>query len=119
MRAIDADKVKIIYRGGFHDDYVVDYNSFINAPTIDIPTWIPCEERLPSERECPMDCIVTRKSKFIGNYVDMAVCESDGTWTHENWDAIVIDGEPKLINTKDDSIIAWMPLLQPYREDGE
>ena len=35
MRLIDADAVDIEYRGGFHDDYVVNYNSFINAPTID------------------------------------------------------------------------------------
>ena len=36
MRLIDADEVDIEYRGGFHDDYVVNYNSFMNAPTIDI-----------------------------------------------------------------------------------
>lgn len=36
MRIIDADTVKLIYRGGFHDDYVIDYNSFFNAPTLEV-----------------------------------------------------------------------------------
>ena len=34
MRIIDADKVEVRYRGGFHDDFVVEYDSFMNAPTI-------------------------------------------------------------------------------------
>lgn len=86
--------------------------------------WIPCSERLPSKEDCPMDCLVTRKSNFIGNYVDMAVAEANGTWTHEDWDAIVLGDvesgrKTGLISTRDDGIIAWMPLPKPYREDGE
>ena len=83
--------------------------------------WIPVTEALPKEEDCPMDCLVTRKSKFIGNYTDMAVCEKNGTWTHEDWDAIVLgdvkDGKSTgLISTRDDNIIAWMPLPEPYKE---
>ena len=86
--------------------------------------WIPCSERLPDAEDCPMDCIVTRKNEFIGNFVDMAVAEADGTWTHEDWDAIVLGDvesgrKTGLISTHDNEIIAWMPLIQPYREDGE
>lgn len=86
--------------------------------------WIPCSERLPSEEDCPMDCMVTRRSKFIGNYVDMAVAEKNGTWTHEDWKAIsygdVESGRKTgLISTRDDEIIAWIPLPKPYREDRE
>ena len=82
--------------------------------------WIPCSERLPEAEDCPMDCLVTRKSKYIGNYTDMAVCEKNGMWTHEDWDAIVLgdveDGKSTgLISTRDDDIIAWMPLPEPYR----
>ena len=44
MRLIDADAVDIEYRGGFHDDYVVNYNSFINAPTIDAVEVVRCEK---------------------------------------------------------------------------
>ena len=84
--------------------------------------WIPCSERLPEAEDCPMDCLVTRKSKYIGNYTDMAVCEKNGMWTHEDWDAIVLgdveDGKSTgLISTRDDDIIAWMPLPEPYREE--
>ena len=86
--------------------------------------WTPCSDGLPSAEDCPMDCIVTRKNEFIGNFVDMAVCERDGTWTHEDWKAIsygdVESGRKTgLISTRDNEIIAWMPLIQPYREDGE
>lgn len=89
----------------------------------DLPSaqqWIPCSERLPEAEDCPMDCLVTRKSKYIGNYTDMAVCEKNGMWTHEDWDAIVLgdvkDGKSTgLISTLDDDIIAWMPLPEPYK----
>ena len=86
--------------------------------------WIPCSERLPEAEDCPMDCLVTRKSKYIGNYTDMAVCEKNEMWTHEDWDAIVLgdvkDGKSTgLISTRDDDIIAWMPLPEPYKERRE
>jgi hypothetical protein len=81
--------------------------------------WIPCSERLPDAEDCPMDCMVTRRSKYVGNYTDMAVAEADGTWTHENWKAITIKGKATCISTRDADIIAWMPLPEPYREDGE
>ena len=77
--------------------------------------WIPCSERLPKEEDCPMDCMVTRRSKLIGNYVDMAVAEADGTWTHEDWKAITIKGEATCISTRDADIVAWMPLPTPYK----
>ena len=81
--------------------------------------WIPCSERLPNAEDCPMDCMVTRQSKYVGNYTDMAVAEADGTWTHEDWKAITIKGKARCISTRDADIIAWMPLPEPYREDGE
>ena len=77
--------------------------------------WIPCSERLPDAEDCPMDCMVTRRSKYIGNYVDIAVAEKNGTWTHEDWNAIVIDGKATCISTRDADIIAWMPLPKPYK----
>lgn len=49
MRLIDADAVDIEYRGGFHDDYVVNYNSFINAPTIDAVSVVRCKDCIWSE----------------------------------------------------------------------
>jgi hypothetical protein len=82
--------------------------------------WIPVSDRLPEKEDCPMDCLVTRKSKTIGNYTDMAVAESDGTWTHEDWEAIVLGDNVSgkktgLLNTRGDEIVAWMPLPEPWK----
>ena len=89
-----------------------------DTPTVSaeaVHGWIPCSERLPSAEDCPMDCMVTRRSKYVGNYTDMAVAEADGTWTHEDWKAIAIKGEATCISTRDADIIAWMPLPKPYK----
>ena len=94
-----------------------EYEEMIKALEREICDWIPVSERLPSAEDCPMDCMVTRKSKFVGNYVDMAVAEANGTWTHEDWKAITIDGKATCISTRDADIIAWMPLPEPYREE--
>ena len=88
------------------------------APTI-YAGWIPCSERLPSAEDCPMDCMVTRQSKYVGYYTDIAVAEADGTWTHEDWKAIAIKGRATCISTKDADIIAWMPLPKPYEKGAE
>lgn len=113
-----------------HEEYNKAWNDGVKAywnGLKELPSeleWIPCSERLPSEEDCPMDCMVTRRGKFMGNYVDMAVAESNGTWTHEDWKAIVLgDAESGrktgLISTRDDEIIAWMPLPEPYKEQTE
>lgn len=91
----------------------------IEALSAEMTEWIPVSERLPDAEDCPMDCMVTRRSKYIGNYVDMAVAEKNGTWTHEDWNAIVIDGKAKCISTRDADIIAWMPLPEPYKGGGD
>ena len=91
-----------------------------NCPEIP-DSWIPVTERMPESADCPMDCLVTRKSKTIGNYTDMAVAEKGGTWTHEDWEAIVLGDNVSgkktgLLNTRGDEIVAWMPLPEPYME---
>ena len=110
----------------FVDQYgdSIDADPYFNAVETAIESlnetrWIPCGERLPSAEDCPMDCLVTRRSKYVGNYTDMAVAEADGTWTHEDWKAITINGDATCISTRDADIIAWMPLPEPYRKDGE
>lgn len=88
------------------------------------PKWIPVSERMPESADCPMDCLVTRKSKTIGNYTDMAVAESDGTWTHEDWEAIVLGDnvygkKTGLLNTRGDEIVAWMPQVEPWEGEND
>jgi len=86
--------------------------------------WVPVSEKMPESDDCPMDCLVTRKSKTIGNYTDMAVAEKDGTWTHEDWKAItfgdrVLGKKAGLISTRDDDIVAWMPLPEPWKGETD
>ena len=89
-----------------------------------VPTWIPVSKEMPKKEDCPMDCLVTRKSKTIGNYTDMAVAESDGTWTHEDWEAIVLGDNASgkktgLLNTRGDEIVAWMPQVEPWEGEAD
>lgn len=85
------------------------------APTIDIPQWIPCSERLPSDSG---EYLVT-----VG--------------THDAFVDVLYYGKPLMPNRKvkgkcfykaddewgdivDDDVIAWMPLPKPYGErEGE
>ena len=55
--------------------------------------WIPCSERLPKP---PMFCLVTTGGRH-GDVIDIALYMSDG------WH-------------KASTVIAWMPLPEPYRE---
>ena len=125
MRLIDADAVIDLWER--YRPYIAVKASEYDTELKSLPSaqpeqrWIPCSERLPDADDCPIDCMVTRKSKFIGNYVDMAVGERNGTWTHEDWDAIVLGDvesgkKTGLISTRDDNIIAWMPLPEPWKE---
>lgn len=118
-RLIDADKVIERINGTGYAEQIKSNLRFMVDMQPTIGGWIPCSERLPSAEDCPMDCMVTRRSKYVGNYTDMAVAEADGTWTHEDWKAITIDGKAMCISTKDADIIAWMPLPEPYQEGGE
>ena len=94
-----------------------------NLPEIP-DSWVPVSEKMPESADCPMDCLVTRKSKTIGNYTDMAVAEKGGTWTHEDWEAIVLGDNVSgkktgLLNTRGDEIVAWMPLPEPWKGEAE
>ena len=120
---IRKDTVIVRNDGGYFGTILSEVTGELPSAQAD-PPWIPCSERLPEAEDCPMDCLVTRKSKYIGNYTDMAVCEKNGMWTHEDWDAIVLgdvkDGKSTgLISTRDDDIIAWMPLPEPYKAGSE
>jgi hypothetical protein len=72
--------------------------------------WIPCSERLPSERELVLIS--------DNNYVYPAVFHPNGVydgktvWSEYYW----TDLETGIIQNQPD---AWMPLPKPYREDGK
>ena len=64
--------------------------------------WIPCSERLPEDGRC----LVTRYD-FVTNtcFLDILWYEK-GVW----WNRLY---------TGDFSVIAWMPLPEPYKEDED
>ena len=123
MRAIDADVVA----SGIHQAYMAMqtklakekpeltisaarfavsllfrdiYDFIVKQPTIEIPTWIPCEERLPSIGEKVL--VSTNKTCFI--QVFKGVYSEPTIW---HWEHRSIK-----------KIIAWMPLPQPYRGEN-
>lgn len=110
MRAIDADAVVELFEP-FADAltdtevlsaYIETLQLISNAPTIDIPTWIPCSERLP-ERQ--------------GYYI--CTCK-DGTGCKRTTPVKWSNGWQLTGARAYWLVIAWMPLPQPFGErEGE
>lgn len=85
----------------FEDTLVSVFDAIDAQPTIEVPKWIPCSERLPSEN------------------VEVLVCDKDGTmevcdreyfdrgrgilWTDKNGEECWLD------------VVAWMPLPEPWK----
>lgn len=97
MRMIDADALyetlcHIWDRSDSEKFEQAVFESIANAPTVEVPTWISCSDRLPEED---------------GYYL---VSEDDGNIEVEWYD-----------NTGWGycGVIAWMPLPQPYRAESE
>ena len=83
------------------------------APSIDIPQWTPCSERLPSE--CDEFLITWTASVTNGPLLAFAEYEPD---------AFLVSGgkwylEDDMREFKDVDVIAWMPLPKPYGERKE
>lgn len=135
MRLIDADTFEVVttkipdgmdaesYMAGM--DFVL--NKIDDAPTIEPedrcgecdawnqyknypprPHWIPCSERLPEEEE---DFLVTDgESMAVGYYRQDAKAwdSADFGWIENREKGYGIN-----------EVIAWMPLPEPYRKDGD
>ena len=69
--------------------------------------WIPCSERLPKENEYVDN--VCKYYLIQDEYGDMHVAHLSG----RGWETI------ESIKALGCEVIAWMPLPEPYREDGE
>ena len=83
------------------------YRKIRYAPTIEVPTWIPCSERLPNESDY---YLVTLRDAF--NEIEICV-----VWfAHE--DDYDCDSEWREI-TDSDTVLAWMPLPKPYINSSE
>ena len=104
-RYVDTDvlKAKLMEYIGLTNGFERAFNE---APTIEIPTWIPCSERLPEE---PFGCLVTVywEDPYSGEYYQI-YHETVG-YDGEGWNNA--DGW-----TLPYEVIAWMPLPEPYKE---
>ena len=125
MRLIDADA--LIRTLGVSDEDIDFQEMLYEAPTIEIPTWIPCSERLPKTDNTneinEFDVLLVVRPKkhpertpqvYIGKLhpvegddgsgnfwgVKTAPCE----WTIWGWSYFQ---EPE--------VLAWMPLPEPWK----
>ena len=67
----------------------------LEADKADIPTWIPCKERLPKENT---EVLISLEWKSV----DIGWVRN-GTWMSD------------YVNDYEDDVVAWMPLPEPWR----
>lgn len=113
----------------------------INKMAENIPKWIPCQERLPETGErvlitCEIRRSYGRKSRYVckGYHVNRYEMESDGDWgegseeyKEDDEKYYVLEGWYETIHNWgdygsvfiNDFVLAWMPLPEAYREEGE
>ena len=71
----------------------------------DKPKWIPVSERLPEDTSKPV--LISGIYKRLGVYAVDIARYNGGMWQYDGF------------TFPDCDILAWMPLPEPYREDGE
>ena len=114
MRLIDADALKEKIDSMWNGRPLSSLGARIlvtidDAPSIDIPQWTPCSERLPSE--CDEFLITWTASVTNGPLLAFAEYETD---------AFLVSGgkwylEDDMREFKDVDVIAWMPLPKPWK----
>lgn len=108
MRPIDADYVlSKIGEYAMHpneelvNNLAIAFDIVVDAPTIEVPKWIPCSERLPNNDEEVIVSVEDDRADNIFKYTTTAWRYGD-VWVSDN--------------ERICGIIAWMPLPQPYEE---
>lgn len=94
-----SEEYKQGYRDGLHD-----------KPE---PHWIPCSERLP---ELDEDGYSDKVLVCFSNFTGCEVCEYRECDDCHGWYVGDSDDNPEDVGVH---VIAWMPLPEPYREEGE
>ena len=99
MRPIDADKLKEVLSDTFGSRIVKEIID--NQPTVN--EWTPCSERLPENGDGVLFTI--NKRIEIGVYLkkrDIWICNDEYGTVYDH-----------------SSVVAWMPLPEPYKEVEE
>lgn len=115
MRLIDADALDISREQyETYNDYSTAFDMIDYAPTIKIPQWIPCSERLPEYYVC---VLTWDGSTYNVEQRIPSIRGEDGEpiqgewWVDSNYDEYESDVYTGL---RDGAAIAWMPLPEPY-----
>ena len=118
MRVINADAIV------WHDYLVSDGNGMYHNEKIayksqidDLPfaqpeqRWIPCEEALPEEDDCIVQCSDDVLITVVNTMDEETIVDygrtTDGKWYSETADRFIPHGWKP---------IAWMPLPEPWKE---
>ena len=99
-RYIDISDERIYYCGECGEYATFNIPHVVLNEVIEIPTWIPCSEKLPKVGEAVLITIKHRK----GDYIALSSLFSNGLWS--GFTAKV-------------KVIAWQPLPMPYREEND
>jgi hypothetical protein len=107
MRPIDADELKKDLTR-FYDNEVTAKRLIDEQPTIEPePHWIPCSERLPE----PCKAVLG----YAPRYQNIYALYYDSAYGWMIWNPLRDDCFPN----SQGEIVAWMPLPEPYREEGD
>ena len=95
----------------------IDRQTILNLPSAQ-PGWIPCSERLPEEYgEFLVTMTEKAKAKDLGFDIDKTYI-GKMRYNSNGWQ--LPRHIPSWINEAvKDEVLAWMPLPEPYQEEGE
>lgn len=105
MRLIDADALKmrdISPEAWYSPMWGLEQIDIDDAPTIEIPKWIPVTERLPKEKG---EYLVTYHPCYWDDVRDAVLVGID-----------MFRGKTTWAKMKHQRVIAWMPLPKAYKE---